>query len=171
MATKKQAIEKVTKADTLDVLTESTNDLLGKYASILSQEALSPTLLARTLKAIRGIKEVLEDKRSGLETVAKQRMVAFIKGHGIPTSDKGALSVELGGLVCEMRPYRTGYDSKKVEALLRAKGKEPSHYMVQEIKYVLPDENTAGMEKVKKLLGDELESCRYEESWTLMTPK
>ena len=174
MATKKAAkaeIEKASSTTAIGTLTLATTDLLGKYAQVLSQEALAPKDLIETFRALRDIKAVLEDKNSGLETVAKAKVIAFLKGYGKPFSEKGGMEATVGGMLVRMHPSRTGYDAKKVEALLRSKGKEPSAYMQQEVRYTMPEANTMQMEKLRKLLGDEMESCQYEESWTVSTPK
>lgn len=172
MAAKKQQIVKaVPPPESISVLKDATRDVLGKYAQILSLDAVSPKVLAETLQALRDVKKILEDKNSGLEVLAKKRVEAYIKGHGKIATDKGSMSAEVDGLKLFMKPWRTGYDAKKVEALLRAKGKSPDTRMVQNISYSMPDEGTATFEKLKKELGDELESCRYEETWVVSTPE
>lgn len=168
MANNKLVKKSVASIDTIEA---STKDLLMTYARILSQEALAPRDLVRTFKSLREIQKVLEDKNSGLEVLAKRQLIAYLKGYGKPHSDKGAMNATVDGLFVKMHLTRTGHDPKKVEALLRAKGKDPQLYMVQKVSYGVPDEGTTSYEKLSKVLGDELESCRYEESWTVSTPE
>lgn len=171
MAAKKQAIEKLVNSESITVLTQASRDVLAKYAMVLSQETLAPAVLAQTFQALRDIEKVLEDKSSGLTTIAKKRVIAYLKSSGRVTTEKGSMEAAVGGLTLSMHPSRTGFDPKKVEGLLRAKGKEPSGFMVAKVSYAMPEDDAVSMEKLRKVLGDELESCRYEESWTVNTPK
>jgi len=166
-----KSLEAAKSLATVENITLAAKDVLGRFAVMLSDEKLPPEQLAQVFLALRDIEKVLEDKNSGLTTIAKKRVIAYLKAHGRVTTEKGSMVAEVGGLTLSMHPTRTGYDAKKVEALLRAKGKDPAAFMTTVIKYEMPPENSVEEAKLKKLLGDELESCRYEESWTVATPK
>lgn len=144
------------------------NGCLTQLALILSQETLAADTLAAVMSVIRQTKDALED---GLEKQAKVRLIEVLKQVGKKKTDKGSLEATVGDWHLEMSPYRTGADPKKLEARLRAKGIDPAKWMTQTISYAINPDKVQQLTDKRVLSSDELEDCRYNESWTVKTPK
>ena len=63
----------------------------------------------------------------------------------------------------------SGYDPKKIEALLRAKGMSPQGIMQQEIKYTMAEDTIAKM--AGKTTPAELEACKHDAKYSVLRPK
>lgn len=161
------AIEKVYGAVDVVAVQPTINGCLTQLATILSQENLPPDALAAVMSIARQAKDVIED---GIEKVAKIRLIEVIKRHGKATTDKGSMGFNVGGWHLGMQPYRTGVDPKKLEGMLRAKGIDPAKWMVQTISYSLNADKVTQLQDKKILTVEELDNCKYNESWTVKTP-
>lgn len=178
MATKKAVKKKIVQALAkqepqqqvvqMEPLRQQIWGLLQQYSEVLSQPTITPTELASTYADLQQMTKLLDD---GLVKMTKQRLVALLKEKGRLTSEKGSMELLQGGWLLKMRPWRTGLDPKKVEATLRAQGKEPEKYMTTLVSLGLPPEKTQQRQVLEAALGDARESCRYDESWSLETPK
>lgn len=106
-----------------------------------------------------------------ISDVARALLIAHLQKEGKQTTEKGSLGLEVGGFKLEARPTRTGYDAQKVEALLRAKELSLDTYMDKDIRYVLNETRLESAVVAGVLSKDEVETCRYEVSYALQTPK
>lgn len=122
-----------------------------------------PEVVADTLSLVREAKSIVES----YDKTVKARVEEILKERGEVVTDKG--SRRLGRLF--MKPYRTGIDPKKFEALLRAKDLSPSKYMDQRVVYDFNNGKAVDAVKAKKISQEELDSCKYDESWVVETPK
>lgn len=143
---------------------------LTALAQLVSAD-LSPADTLRTFKLLREVKKVVTDERSGLEQALRPSIVVMLKA-AEKTTDKGGRELEMDGLRVAMHRTRTGLDPKKVEARLRAMGKEPDAVMDTVLTFKIPDPTTERFAKLVTLLGpDAVKDCQYEESWTISTPE
>lgn len=90
----------------------------------------------------------------------RERILDLLKGSGTQVTEKGALEYEDNGWILRARPWRTGYDSKKVEALLRAKGADVARWMDADVKYKVNQTKLGGAMQAGVLTDAELETCR-----------
>jgi hypothetical protein len=108
---------------------------------------------------------------SDLEKNARTRLLEAIQEKGEVKTEAGSKTLEVGGWLLELRPQRGGYNAKKVEALIRAKGLEPKRYMVQEVIYKLDTELLNQAVAQAALTPAELETCKDEQTFALQRPK
>lgn len=141
--------------------------VLHALSDVLSQEVVPPTTLAQVLFIARETAAALE---KGIEKAAKTRLITLLKESGSQTTEKGQRELVVDGWKLQMRPYRTGYDPKKLEALIRARGKDPANYMSTKLTYEVSEDGCNKLVDKKLLTPDELETCRHDESWTVLTP-
>jgi hypothetical protein len=110
------------------------------------------------------VKTRLESWAKSLEAFqdnVRERILAALKSSGKQVTDKGALELREGEYILAARPWRTGYDGKKVEALLRAKQADVTRWMDQEVKYKLNDQKLGAAVEAGVLTQEELDaSCR-----------
>lgn len=161
------AIMKFEPTEALAVL-PTINSAFTRLAEILSLETLPPATLAATMKVLRDAKKGID---GGLEPIAKKKIIALLKDLPPKVGTKGSREMVVEGWRIPMKPYRTGTDPKKLEALIRAKGLEPGKFMSTKITYELSDDDVKKAALAKVVSGDEIESCKYEESWTVETPE
>lgn len=173
MAKKTKKAEKsaaIVKALPAASLAERVKGQLGSafagLAEMLSAEVVPAPVLAGVMYVLRDAKKV----EGSLEELAKGRIVSLLKEQGTVKSDKGARELAVNGWKLSMKPYRTGIDPKKLEALLRAKKLEPASFMDTAITYSVNEQKLGVLVAHKHLTSDELETCNYTESWTVDTP-
>lgn len=116
------------------------------------------------VKFIDTMKKLSEHTRDML----KARVIELVTKNGKKVTEAGTMRMPMAGLVMEIQPTGNGYDPKKVEALIRAKGLDVEHYMDKEIKYSI---NEGKMKSAKKITHDEWETCRKEQGWKMMSPE
>jgi hypothetical protein len=146
-------------------------DVLRKLAEVVSMENLTPGELATVFYTAATIEKILTDKKNGIKETARKKVIAYLKGNGTKGADSNVLTAIVGGWVLKMNPYRTGYNPELVAARIIAKEEKLEKYMVKQISYIMPDKDSEQMQKLRKLLGDELDKeCKYEESWTVSSP-
>lgn len=133
----------------------------------LSISTITDEQQPEALTVVRSFGRVIEDT----EAVLKQRIVEWLKTNGTQTTEKGTLQARVAGYVMEIQPTRTGMDGKKLEALLRAKGLDPSLGMDAKVSYTPNEGKLADAVRVGKLSEDELATCQYDTSYRLITPK
>lgn len=127
---------------------------------------LNPVAVDEAYRNLVEVKSAVEDT---LE-IAKAKLKAMIENKGEVTTEKGSMERQLGGYMYSMRPTRTGTDPKKLEALLRAKEKDPALYMAATVTYKV-DEQKLGVALAKKVLTEEeLKNCAYDKSFALQPP-
>lgn len=116
---------------------------------------LALTQMPTAIEQVRVLEAALEGTRKFMEKMVIDDVQK--KGEPVPET-KG--SIALGAI--RIRPWRTTFEDKKVEALIRSKGKEPQQYMDAQVKYVVNE--TKALEVLTK---DELETCRYDLKYVL----
>jgi hypothetical protein len=167
---KKKAIVKVAPQTvvTLEAIEKAGNAVLTMMADVLSLPDCPPEALVQVLAAARQLEKGV---KQGIEPHAKAALVGMLKDRGQQVGEGNARALQLGGWEVKMRPYRTGFDPKKLEALLRAMGKNPESFMRTDLTYSIDEGGIKRLIDHKVLTPDELETCRYAESWTLETPE
>lgn len=123
----------------------------------------------KVVGAFEALKSI-ESTTNDILKVAKQHMQTLVKVAGTPVPEtKGTIrSAELG---YEIRPTRTGYDSKKVEARFRAKSVDVNKYMDPVVTYIISDAKLLAAAADGVLTKDELEACRYDASYSVVKSK
>jgi hypothetical protein len=106
-----------------------------------------------------------------IEGLLKKRVIEFVKTKGHITTEKGSMGAEADGLQFEIRPYRSGLDPKKLEALIRAKSLDPAKFMDTTVTYSLSVDEMKQRRLKAAFTEAELEAAIYDESWTVQTPK
>lgn len=135
----------------------SLSETIGKLAK--------PDSLGRCLVELKQLESAIQDIRGGVEDKVK----TILLEQGEQTTEKGSRALTVNGITVTMRPTRTGIDSKKLERLLRIKGLKLTDYMDEQVTVTYK----VNMSKVEmstvagKLTDDELEQCKYDESWSL----
>lgn len=164
--TKKDALAPVKKGGlTLTSCTRSFSEAVKGLVLFMSGRALAPAEQGHVLMLVRDTKKALEDT----EKLIKAQMVALLKEKGEQVTDKGSRALEVDGLRLKMKPYRTGYDPKKLEALLRARSMNVESFMRPTISYAVDDAKIPAL--AEQLGADTLESTKYDESWVLEAPE
>lgn len=126
---------------------------------------LSLTQMPAAVGQLKSLKVALEDTIDSMSSMVVKEVAK--KG----TQIEDTKSREYNGI--RIKPHRTTFDPKKVEALLRSKGKEPSRYMDVVTTFAVNQERATaitfvdGIPQPPGLTVDELETCRYETTWVL----
>ena len=134
------------------------------------QEATS---IAAPERLATGLATLIE-WQNAIEETAKQvkaMVVAIVKERGNQTTSTGSKELIAAGWKLRIQPWRTGYDSKKVEALLRAKGLQPASHMDSKITYSVNEMKLGALVATGTLTQEELETTRYEETYTVRSPE
>jgi uncharacterized protein (UPF0335 family) len=147
--------------------TDAVRAALATVADAFSGGEIVPEKLAQGWVIIKQIEDAVENTVK----VAKKQVETFVLKHGTRVTDAGTMRTEVGGIQLEVRPTRTGFDPKKVEALMRAKELDLNRYMDAEVVYKLNAGKLADAVSKGKLTAAELETCRYEPSYAVQKPK
>jgi hypothetical protein len=132
---------------------------LMAIATAVSNSALAPKPAGQLLKMVRQYQKNFE----AFEEALRARLINILK-------DAPDHTVVEDGVTLKMYNGRTGYDPKKVEALLRAKKKDPAHYMDPTITYKVNEPLLRRAIGNEVLTEEELETCRYAPSWRVESP-
>ena len=146
----------------VDLVVSGITDLARAFGGDLVPE--------RAVRAFSQLKQI-EDAVDKVAKVARTQVLELVRKSGQVFTDAGSIRAQFGEFVVEARPTRTGYDPKRVEALLRAKELDLQRYMDAEVVYKLNTGKLADAVAKKKISADELETCRYEPSYALQKPK
>lgn len=128
---------------------------------------IQPAKAAAAFAELKNMSDMLEK----IEKTARSMILSLIEKEGQQVTDAGTLQVQFGDYMLEARPQRTGFDSKKVEALIRAKEMDPAQWMDTQITYTMNTTKLAQAMTEKKLTKEEVETCRYEKSYAVQKPK
>lgn len=140
-------------------------------AMTLLIDALSAEPKIDTVVAIQAALKSWTKRMEDVEKISKGMLIEHLKAHGKATTEKGSLSAHISGYQVEARPWRTGLEAKKVEALLRAKELSVDTFMDKDIKYLVNETRLASAVDQGYLTNDELDTCRYELSYALQPIK
>lgn len=102
---------------------------LSGYATALSN--LTPEQVPAAMDMTTQLKKLAEEVYGRL----RDRILENVKENGQVVSEKGSMSMGVGGFKVSAIPTKTGTDPKKLEAKLRALGKDPASYMDATITY------------------------------------
>ena len=152
-----------------EVESEANNSITEGFRTLaaLMTKDLTPAAAGLVLARVREYSELVEQ----YEKQTKKRIEAALLEKGEVVTDKGSRRMESEGFSFFMKPWRTGYDAKKVEAKLRMKKIDPKKYMTEETVYSVSQEGMEALAKKKLLTPEELRECEYEVKWTIETPK
>ena len=172
MATKKKTTALANKSlmsmNTIDMVRRSLLHDTGLLAQAFSpNNALAPTEVAAAYETLYTVEKALERTMS----MAKAHLVTLLKQQGEKVTDAGTLRMEYGGFTVEARPTRTGYDPKKLEALLSAKGQPLNRFMEQRVTYAVSDDGIKRALEQRVLTTAELDTVKYGESFSLQPLK
>ena len=166
MKTNKTVAMVVHKRPHTQVVQQSMNHALHSLARAAGN-AVTPATVAPMYGLIAEWVEALEATKELL----RSRIIDILEKDGEVVTDKGARSAELNGWHFEMRPQKTGPDSKKVEALLRAKGLSPAEWMDTDLKYKASTEKLAKAVGAGVLSEAEAQTCNYDLHYAVISPK
>jgi hypothetical protein len=147
-----------------EVMTKAGNEYLTAASLVLSQTNLPTPVLVETFDQLKGYEDALAD----VVGVARGKLLDIIKEQG---SGDSSLKLTVGGYEVSARPRKTGLDAKKLEALLRAKGIDPSSYMTTKVTYEVDPPRAEALVQLGKLTQDELNTCIPPLEYNLMRPK
>lgn len=146
----------------LEAVETQADSFLQVLAKLASAD-LAPEELGKVLTATRYIEKTV---KKGIEPALRTKIIALLKEQGEVTTEKGTR--KLGPLT--MRPHKSGVDSSRLEALLRAKEIKVEKYMLEVKTYKATDLGIQQLLSSGKITQEELTDCNYAESWTVMTP-
>lgn len=140
---------------------------LAKNGLALLAQAVSMDLTPKQVGF--GLSRLLDIEAAVTDIVKsmKDRVKALVLIKGEVTTEKGSRQLNTDGTLLEIRPHKTGLDPKKVEALLRAKGKNPSEFMDAVISYKVNTEKLQGA----RFTEQELQNCQVDLNWAVQRPK
>lgn len=108
--------------DAIDLAKAHVSDLFKSLSAALERPDLTPGELAH----FRDTSSFWGSGMKKLDETAKARQERLVREQGQVTSEKGSMELVQDGYRFPLRPKKTGYDDRKVEAMLRAKGLDPS---------------------------------------------
>lgn len=162
VAKKPDSIQKLS----VKALGEGFNDLLKKLADYMSQ----PLSVAQKVN-LYGLTKRMEDEVEAAVKQSRQWAMELVLTKGEQTTDKGTKRLVINGLMVEAQPMKTGYDDKKVQAMLLSKNMALESGMNQVVSYTVNDDKLAMLITKQLITEDELENCRADMSYRLMRPK
>lgn len=139
---------------------------LKALADHLSQD-LTTFQLVNAYEVVKDMGDVVSD----LSSNARDRMLKRIEQEGVVVTEKGTMRLEVDGKFIEARPMKTGFDPKKIEGLLRAKGAEVTSAMDAKVTYVINERKLQQTVAGGLITPDELETCRFTPSYAVQRPK
>lgn len=147
-----------------DTVRKYGNDYLTAASLILSQTNLPVPVLAETFDMLKGYEDAISD----VAGVARGKLLDLLKEKG---SGESSLKLTVGDWELSARPRKTGLDAKKLEALIRAKGIDPTNYMTTKVTYEVDPARTELLIADGKLTQAELDTCVPPIEYNLMRPK
>lgn len=126
-------------------------------------QRVEPDEFGQALNLLKSLGSALEDA----EGVVKARAVEMVRKQGVKETEKGTMSLTLGGHTIRAIPTRTGVDAKKLEAHLRGRGLDPAVAMDATITYKVNDGKLARAVADGTLSQSEVDGCRADTSYRL----
>jgi len=145
---------------------EQGETVLGLLAKELSTEVTAP----RMAEIVRQL-TTWEEDIAALAKAGKQRLLELVEDKGEVVTEKGTKVYEADGWHLEARPWRTGFDSKKVETMLRAKGLEPDTHMNIKVSYEVDEVKLKLLQLNGRVTEAEMDLAKYDRKMVLLTPK
>lgn len=109
---------------------------------------------------------VLEEIKESL----RKRLIAAAVNLGQVTSEKGTRRTISGSYTIEIRPFRTGFDAKKVEAMLRARDLDPLEHMDAKVQFSVNEERLKKLSADCTVSQEQIDGCKYDTTWALQRP-
>ncbi|UOF79708.1 hypothetical protein [Caudoviricetes sp.] len=97
----------------------------------------------------------------------RDRAISQLKESGTPIGEKGSLTQQLGRWTMTAIRTRSGFDPKKVEALLRRKGLDPAAWMRTTLSYAVDEDKLNNLRHRPDVTPADLEGCKYDESFRI----
>jgi hypothetical protein len=140
---------------------------IGRISQVFSGRGdIVPAQAAEAYDALKDTEKLVES----IVQVAKSKMEELVRAKGRPVEGtKGTIRAPEMGY--EIRPTRTGFDAKKVEARFRAKQVDVNKYMDPVVSYIINEGKLLSAAADGVLTKDELESCRYDVSFSVVKSK
>jgi hypothetical protein len=163
MAAKKKivaALSKLTKPEPVAITVSSVRTEMESALTHMA-EAIA-VAKAEELPQAHKLMKRIGDALEVLDVTVKRNLIAAVQQGGAQTTEKGSKEMLIGKFNVQISPTRTGYDSKKVEALCRAKGMDPGHLMDTQVVFKVNEGKQADAVKSGKMTADEMETCRYD---------
>lgn len=101
----------------------------------------------------------------------RTRILKAVKDNGQVVSEKGSMSLGVGGFKVSAIPTRTGVDSKKLEALLRARKLDPAVAMDVTMSYKANDTKILQAVSSGHLTADDVEAVKYDKAFRVMVER
>ena len=145
------------------------NNGLTRLSQVLSETNLPDNVMGLAWGKVKEWAKAMET----IEDIAKKKMASAVQARGVKDPDtKGTMRLEVGdGMVVPIRPWRTGIDDKKLEAMLRAKGLDPERGMDTVVTYKKNDTKLGTLIGEKVITSDELAQCEYEFKAVVLAPE
>ena len=125
---------------------------------------LAPNRLVQLMAAVRAYSKVFEE----FEDLIKAQVKRQVLKHGYQTTENGSRRLKVGNHMLEIQPMKTGYDSKKVEAALRAKGQQPEGWMDVTISDKVNEGSLREALRKGLFTSEELEALKHDLSYKVM---
>lgn len=139
--------------------------VLQGYASVLSQ--LTEEQLPEAFEMTDKLEKLADEVRDRL----RSRLLKWVKETGETVTEKGSKANTIGGFKVSAIPTRTGIDPKKLEALLRRLGLDPTAGMKPTITYAVDDEKVMQLIGAGRLTVEDVNNCKYAESFRIQVEK
>ncbi len=161
------AITKTKQTTALVSVKEHITSVVQAFAATLSDANLPPAALSEVFQEVRTWQKNFDD----LYEAGRQRVLALVVASGQQVTETGTKRLETEGWNLEIRPQKSGYDPKKVEAFLRAKNLSPSIHMDTLVTYTVSPSKLDALVVSGGATTNELAACKYELKWAVQPPK
>jgi hypothetical protein len=147
----------------LSKIEEDFTTVLTKLAVVVS--TLVPSQLSKAHNMFKTGIDALE----AMHSMVKQNITKLVVEEGELITEKGSKAAVVDGIKFTIQPNRTGYDPKKIEALIRMRGCAPEVWMDTNITFSVNEGKLDALLKLgDKVTKDELELCRYNLTYKVM---
>lgn len=153
---------------------------VSKVFEALTEVLERPVLASGDLAHMRDTFKFWSSGMSEMDKLAKERQRERVLAHGtVLPETKGSKVLEEDGWRFTLRPTKTGYDDRKVEAMLRAKGLDPEVAMHKpEVPYTCDDARLEALlgktwegDLAPTITQADLDACKVEVSYAVLQPE
>jgi hypothetical protein len=145
---------------------------IKRVSSVLGTEKVDPPVLIETFDAVKqfedGWESLGEMARDRVKQTAKELGRQKLDDSGKPTT---TILLEAGEWEQELRSRGQPVDEKKLEALIRSKGKDPNLFMQQVVIFKVDQHKLAWAVENKLLTQAEVDACKKPLEYNVMRPK
>ncbi len=147
---------------------ESITSVVQAFAETLSQVDLAPGALSEVFSEVRTWQKNFDD----LYEAGRRRVLEAVLKSGTLMTETGTKRLETQeGWTLEIRPQKSGYDAKKVEAFLRAKNLSPQIHMDTVVTYAVSQAKIDALLASGGATVNELATCKHELKYAVQSPK